>query len=66
MARKSEIRKVLSPSLQLGLNVLHVSVCCVSRTRHINILCVCVCVYVCKIRSLLILEQVVHIVTTML
>jgi len=64
MARKSEIRKVLIPSLQLGRIVLHLSVCCVSLTRHINIVCVCVCV--CKMRNLLILEQVVHIVTTVL
>jgi hypothetical protein len=37
MARKSEIRKV-----QLGRSVLHFSLCFVSLTRHINILCVCV------------------------
>ena len=49
MARKSEIRKVLIPSLQLGRSVHHLSVFCVSRTRHINILCVCMCVCVCGV-----------------
>jgi hypothetical protein len=53
VARKSEIRKVLIPSMQLGRSVLHLSVCCVSYIRHIKVLCVCVraCARVRKMRS---------------